>query len=211
MRYSHHDLTKLGALASQVAVSDAGSGALELSSQPGTRWIQVEPLVFRDEEGTSTIAFREGRRGRITHLFLGEVPVFAFERVPWYESLEVHGAIAGAAIVLFAATVVIGPAGALLRRRLRAPAPKPQARLPMAARAALWLGALVFVVFYIGLASYVSSIRSGSSSGSSPGCAGCSCCRSWVRCWPRCRCCARCGSGASGAAARWRASPTRWW
>ncbi|HEX2466480.1 MAG TPA: serine hydrolase, partial [Thermoanaerobaculia bacterium] len=155
VRYSHHDLTKLGALASQVAVRDAGAGALELSSQPGTRWIQIEPLVFRDQEGTSTIAFREGKRGRITHLFVGEVPVFAFERVPWHESLEVHGAIAGAAIVLFAATVVIGPAGALLRRRLRAPAPKPQTRLPMAARAALWLGALVFIVLYTGLAFYL--------------------------------------------------------
>ena len=67
----------------------------------------------------------------------------------------VHGAIAGAAIALFVATVVIGPAGALLRWRLRAPAPKPQARLPMAARVALWLGALVFVVFYAGLAYYL--------------------------------------------------------
>jgi hypothetical protein len=155
LRYAHHDFTKLAALVNQIAVEDAGAGALRLSTTKDTRWVQVEPLVFRQEGGTATIAFREGRRGRITHLFSSDLPVIAFERVPWYESLEVHGAIAGAAVLLFAVTVVVGPAGALLRRRWKAPAPKPQQRLPMAARAALWLGALVFVVFYLGLVIYV--------------------------------------------------------
>jgi hypothetical protein len=155
VRYSHHDFTKLAALVNQIAVEDAGGGALRLSTTKDERWIQVEPLVFRQESGTTTIAFREGRRGRITHLHLSELPVIAFERVPWHESLEVHGVVAGAAVLLFLGTVVIGPASALLRRRWRAPAPKPQARLPMAARAALWMGALVFVVFHAGLVVYL--------------------------------------------------------
>jgi CubicO group peptidase (beta-lactamase class C family) len=154
VRYSHHDFTKLAALVVRIAVEEAGAGALKLSTTKDKRWIQVEPLVFREEGGATTIAFREGRRGRVTHLFLSDLPVIAFERVPWYESPKVHAAVAGAAVLLFAATIVIGPAGALLRRRWRAPAPKE--RLPIATRAPLWLGALVFVFFYVGLLVYAS-------------------------------------------------------
>ena len=155
VRYSHDDLTKLGALISVVDVSDAGSGALRLSSFPRLRFVQVEPLVFREEGGTSTLAFREARRGGITHLFLGDVPVFAFERVPWYESQKLHAAIAVFGLLLFAGTVISAPAGLLLRRRLRAPAPKAQSRIPWPARAALWSCSLVLLVFYLGLAANV--------------------------------------------------------
>jgi CubicO group peptidase (beta-lactamase class C family) len=150
LRYSHHDLTKLAALTSQLEVSDDGAGALRLSSRPGRRWIQIEPLLFRDAEGTATIGFRE-RGGRITHLFMGEVPVFAFERVPWYESRGLHLALLGAELALFLATVVLWPAGALLRFCYRAPPAKPEGRLPWLARAVLWLGSLVFLVYFAGL------------------------------------------------------------
>jgi hypothetical protein len=151
VRYSHDDLTKLAALVSVIDISDAGNGALRVSSFPQSRFVQVEPLVFREERGTSTIAFREARRGGITHLFLGEVPVFAFERVPAYESQRLHASIAVVALLLFAGVAVAAPAGALMRRRLRAPAPKPQARLPWPARWVLWSASLAMLVFYAGL------------------------------------------------------------
>jgi CubicO group peptidase (beta-lactamase class C family) len=151
VRYSHDDLTKLGALVSVIDVSDAGNGALRLSSSPDARFVQIEPLVFREQRGTSTIAFREARRGRITHLFMGDVPVFAFERVPWYESQQLHAAIAVVGLLLSLGTVIAAPAGALLRRRLRAPATKPQSRLPLAARVVLWAASFVLVVFWLGL------------------------------------------------------------
>jgi CubicO group peptidase (beta-lactamase class C family) len=151
VRYSHHDLTKIAALLMQVEVSDDGPGALRLSSSPETRWRQVEPLLFRDEKGTSTIAFRGGRGRTIAHLFLSDVPVFAFERVPWHESRELHGALLGGALLLFLVTVAIGPAGILLRWRYQAKPPRDD-RLPWLARAVVWLGSLVFVVFFAGLA-----------------------------------------------------------
>jgi hypothetical protein len=155
LRFSHHDLTKLGALMNQVEVTDAGAGALRLSSSPETRWVEVEPLLFRDERGTSTIGFREGRRGGVSHLFLGDLPVFAYERVPWYERRKLHVTIAIVAILLFGASIVAAPARALLRFGLRAPTPKPQARLPLAARAVLWLGSAAFLAFFVGLGYYM--------------------------------------------------------
>ena len=57
------------------------------------RWVQrpEEPLVFEAVDGDETLAFRE-RNGEVTHLFLG---FQAFERISWYESLAVHGGVAG--------------------------------------------------------------------------------------------------------------------
>jgi CubicO group peptidase (beta-lactamase class C family) len=154
IRFAHHDFTKVGALYSQVDVTDGGDGTLRLSTTGDARWIEAEPLLFREEKGDGAIAFREGRRGRPTHLFLGDLPVFAFERVPRSESAGLHGALLGGAAVLFLATLVAGPAGALLRWRFQAPAANRQARLPLVARVLLWLASLVMVAFVAGVLVY---------------------------------------------------------
>ena len=152
LRYSHDDFTKVGTLFSQIDVAAAGDGTLRLSTTGDVRWIEVEPLLFREESGADTIAFGQGRGGQATHLFVGDLPVFAFERVPLHEQGALHGALLGGAVFLFVATLVLGPAGRLLRWRYQVSPVKRQARLPFVARALLWLGCLVFVVFFAGLA-----------------------------------------------------------
>jgi hypothetical protein len=151
VRYAHDDLTKLGALFSLIDVRDAGDGTLRLSTTGDDRWLQVEPLLFREEGGDGSLAFREDGGGAITHLFLGEIPVFAFERVPLLETVAVQGVLLAAALGLFLATLLIAGAGTLARMRYGAPAGRRRARLPFTARWLLWLACLVFVVFFAGL------------------------------------------------------------
>jgi hypothetical protein len=54
-------------------------------------------------------------------------------------------------LLVFAGVVLAAPAGALVRRRLRAPAAKPQAQVPWLARALVWTASLLLLVFYLGL------------------------------------------------------------
>ncbi|RQH03395.1 serine hydrolase domain-containing protein [Natrarchaeobius oligotrophus] len=65
-------------------VTDAGGGT--------TRWIEREPLVFDEADGTGTLAFRDDG-GAVTHLFTG---FHAYERIARHESLAVHGGLVGA-------------------------------------------------------------------------------------------------------------------
>ena len=90
VRYSHHDLTKLGALASQLdgerrrrrrAASCPRSRAR--AGSRSSRWSSATRMEPRPSPSA-----RAGAAAS-RYLFVGEVPVFAFERVPWHESLEV--------------------------------------------------------------------------------------------------------------------------
>src|SRR5262245_23533454 len=49
-------------------VTNNSDGSLSLN---GGRWIEVEPLLFVREDGSSKIAFRADALGRITHMFFG--------------------------------------------------------------------------------------------------------------------------------------------
>jgi hypothetical protein len=41
---------------------------------PESRWVQIEPGVFRDQSSPEIIAFRADDSGRATHLFEGNFP-----------------------------------------------------------------------------------------------------------------------------------------
>ena len=155
-RFSHSDLTKLAALVGRVEVRDAGDGALLLSATGETRWIEEAPLLFREENGYRRVAFRQAEDGRITHLFLGEVPVVAFERVPPRESHRLHFFLLGSSLLLMGVALVVQPVGSFLRWRFRTPLEREQ-RIPASARVVLWLGALVFVAFALGLVAEMSN------------------------------------------------------
>lgn len=98
-------------------VRDGGDGTLRIQEPGGVprRWVEMEPLLFRPLDAPDSperIAFREDAQGNITHLFLQNRPVEAWERVPWYETSRVsHGLLAGCAVVF--ALAVLG--GVLLR------------------------------------------------------------------------------------------------
>ncbi len=51
---------------------------------------EVAPLTFDERFGDRRVVFREGEDGEITHFFLADVPVVAYERVPWRENPLLH-------------------------------------------------------------------------------------------------------------------------
>ncbi|MHA2315530.1 MAG: serine hydrolase domain-containing protein [Candidatus Hermodarchaeia archaeon] len=156
-RYAHRRLTKLGSAFGTVKVILTEEGTLKTIA-PGetTRWIETDPLTFREEDGLETLAFREDEKGRITHMFLGKLPMIAFERILTMQQPALHLGFGVVAVILFLITVVFWPVAALIRRKCGVTL-DPKMCVPFLARMVIWITCVLFVVFGIGLAIVLSN------------------------------------------------------
>jgi len=123
---------KIIGLMEEFEVSDPGDGTLLFAKW---RFVEVEPLYFRQVDGPFGIAFREDDRGRITHLFSDYMPNVAFEKLDWYETRGFHMALALGSVLIFLSMI---PAGLirLIRDFRRSDERKPTSR---GARVAYWI------------------------------------------------------------------------
>lgn len=115
---------KLNALRGTLNVSASGDAALltrrTLGGQP-QRWVEVEPLVFREVDGQGNMrqenmVFRENGQGRVTHLFFGGSTTVAYARLAWYETPALHVGLLAVCAALFLSAIVLWPIGALRDR-----------------------------------------------------------------------------------------------
>lgn len=90
VRYARNTLDKLVLLLTPQASIKAEDDSLTLKSPFGDgRYIQVEPLLFRNMENGRYLSFRtEGSRNP-SYMF-NENPTSAFEKVQWYQSNKLH-------------------------------------------------------------------------------------------------------------------------
>jgi CubicO group peptidase (beta-lactamase class C family) len=112
------------------------------------RWIEVEPLFFREADGPDQLAFGE-TDGNITHLFFGSRPASAYERLSIVEQPRVHGAIVAFSVVAFV-TAIVGWSGAAIWRLYRG---TERSRGDSPLRFARWTGgiaAVSYLLFVIG-------------------------------------------------------------
>jgi len=134
-----------------------------LLSGQASRWAEVEPGLFQNQENGGYLSYSEDRRGRITHVYtkIGEEGVL--ERVAWYEGLAVQASILVFLVVVFAGALVgrlvAWLVGAIQRARPahseRQPVRRPGDR---ALRLAAWVSVLISglgLLFLAGLASSV--------------------------------------------------------
>jgi len=79
-RFSHRSFAKMAVALQPITVSSDGKGALLSSMSGKTRWIEVAPNTFQEEDGRRRIVFIENAAGGITHFVPAELGIFAFER-----------------------------------------------------------------------------------------------------------------------------------
>ena len=148
--------TRLSRLRCRRALRTAATACLApilLLATPWGSWRFVERgrLTFRQVDGPYGIAFREDGRGRVAYLFTDLTPMFAFERLRWYETSGFNMALLLAcALVLLSAI----PAGAVWCVRSRR-ASRDGRVTPDGARATLWVIVGVGVVDTLFLAGTV--------------------------------------------------------
>ncbi len=148
-RVAQGTVDKLGALvgfAPTYRVRDNGDGSLTILE---TRFVPVEPLLYRTESGETTLAFGRDDGGDIAYLFIDR---FAHEKLPWSETGRIQGLHAGACALLFLSAFTIGPLGWFgTRRRAGRQAKKGwPGRAQGLARPAAWLLSTMYLVFFCG-------------------------------------------------------------
>lgn len=133
----------------QVVVSDGGAGTLLLAREgkAPSEYVEVETGVFAPVVPgfTGKMVFREDESGKVDFLCLENVPVFAFERVPWYATYPVADWVKRAGILILL-TVLAWPLMAVFRRVYGVNSDDENDR-PFYARMVAGLAAITYLVF----------------------------------------------------------------
>jgi len=133
---SYTTADKIGALFAPAEISSSGDGALLFTIPEGEwRFVEVEPLYFRQTDGQFSLVFREDNRGRITHMFTDLAPQYAFEKLNWYETPGFNMALLQGSALIFLSMIPVVLIRFLRDRRLSSHQ-KPASR---GARAAQWI------------------------------------------------------------------------
>ena len=92
----------------RLEISDRGDGTLLLSIKGAEfRFVEVEPLYFRQVDGPFAIVFREDDRGRITHLFTDLQPQYGSVKMDWYETLGFNMALFLICVLIFVSMILV--------------------------------------------------------------------------------------------------------
>ena len=118
-RSAYTTFEKIGNLMSlPVEISDLGNGML-LYNDHGVevQLVEVEPMYFRQVDGSLGILFREDDRGQITHMFADFAPQYAYEKLNWYETPSFNMALLLACILIFLSMLPMVLVRAIRNRR----------------------------------------------------------------------------------------------
>src|SRR5215472_14606956 len=114
---------KLVSLIADTPVVSNGDGTLTLRLPPlghkSLRMVEVEPLLFRAEEGFY-VTFSEDGKGNIFRMFTSgsSKDPTAFDRLRWYESGMLHAGLGMAGVLVFVSLPLVS-ATRFIRRRWR--------------------------------------------------------------------------------------------
>ena len=86
----------------QVEISNPGDGTLLMKVRGlDLRFVEEQPLYFRQVDGPLSIVFREDEQGRITYMFADVSPQYAYDKLNWYEVPGFNVALALTCILIF--------------------------------------------------------------------------------------------------------------
>ena len=147
IRHSYTSILKLGALLSVAKVSIDGDTLVLNGGSTPHRFVEVQPLIFRELDGQDSLAFREDSAGQITHLFHSAGPSVAYERLPLSETPVFSVTLLVICLVLWESAVLGWPVVAFVTREQRAAlshgaaaAPSPLGRRSGGSLLASWVG-----------------------------------------------------------------------
>ncbi len=139
MTYNRSDSTpeKLVAMIMSLKVQADQDGLSVTMPSGQLRFVEVEPLVFRQVDSDQRLVFRADDNGTITRGFYSPIPLTALIKSRWFETPGFNLPLLGLCGVLFLSVLISAPVAFLVQRKRANPAPAPRL-----ARAA-WLVAVL--------------------------------------------------------------------
>jgi hypothetical protein len=108
-------------------ISNPGDGTLLFNLEGiEKRFVEVEPLYFRQVDGPFGIVFREDERGRITRMYTDLMPQYAIVKLGWYETPGFNLALGTGCLLVFLSLIPAAAIHLVRDSRLgdRKPAPR---------------------------------------------------------------------------------------
>lgn len=120
-RRSETNELRLTSLAEQVSVSADPAGVVTIENARNIRgqlkrWREVAPYLYREIDGPDRLAFRRDANGKVTEM-LTNVPILVGQRVNDFRSKAVLFPLVGASLAFIAATLLLWPVAAVVRKR----------------------------------------------------------------------------------------------
>jgi hypothetical protein len=81
------------------------------------RFVEVEPLYFRQVGGPFSLVFFEDEQGRIDSYYTDLAPQYAASRAPWYELPYFNMPLLMVSVLLFISMLIVAPVQAVIDRR----------------------------------------------------------------------------------------------
>ena len=156
-RYPHERLTYLMALFNTNTISLTEEGTLRtMEDEKANFWFPVDSLVFRNTMNSRTLAFSKGETGEISRMYMKELPIIAFEKVPAISGKYLHFSLFGVTAISFLLTMGYWPLAFLSRRKYK---PDYMAEYPISKwkKGVAWANGFFMLAFLAGMAVVVSA------------------------------------------------------
>jgi CubicO group peptidase (beta-lactamase class C family) len=119
-------------------------GGLEL------RFVEVEPLYFRQVDGSFSIVFREDDQGRVTYMFTDIMPEYGLVKLDWYETSGFNLVLALVCVLIFL-SMLAAALVRFIRNRRSGSELTPASRNARVANLILFGISLLNVLFLVGI------------------------------------------------------------
>ncbi|MBK5280158.1 MAG: beta-lactamase family protein [Bacteroidia bacterium] len=150
-RFAYNDLTKVASWFGRAQISIVESSKLKTKFGENIDfWLPIDSLTFRNELTSEVIEFKKVE-GKITTLFIGDLPILAFDKMSGIETSAVHTTILVVSIIFILSTLIGGPMKYFIRRDYKREINSAR-KVPLSARLTSWCTSLWFLVFFILLA-----------------------------------------------------------
>jgi len=147
-RYPHKRFTKIMALTGAREVSVVDSSKLQVKGREAKYYVPTGKLTFREETSSNTLVFKENDEGEITHMIDGLISIVAFEKIPFKDSMKLHGTLMALSILVLIITLLYWPLAYFIRKEYHQPLEK---HLSGGVKFVGWLAAVVFLIFVLAL------------------------------------------------------------
>ncbi|MBS1977138.1 MAG: beta-lactamase family protein [Bacteroidetes bacterium] len=154
-RYAYFDITTIVSLFGDVRISVRDSTALRMASGENVRYlVPVDSLTFREEHSSKVVAFKRDSSGNISNMFVGQLPIFALDKVQGLRSLSSQTTIFLISTIVLLCVLFYWPLAYISRRGYQRTTS--YSSVSGGAKWIAWLNYFLLLSFYLGLMIVIS-------------------------------------------------------